>query len=134
MTNFTKRKILIIEDHDSIRFLLGSILSKSYEVVTKRDGLEGMAWLVSGNLPDLILLDVTMPRLNGTEFLRNIRQNALLKGIPVIIVSGNDGASDIEYCHNLGIYDYLTKPFNPIKLKEKIEAVLRQYHARAILN
>ena len=132
--NTSKRKILIVEDHDSIRFLLGSILSKQYEVITKRDGLEGLAWLVAGNLPDLIVLDITMPRLNGAEFLENLREITLFKDIPVIIVSGNDGESDILHCRELGALDYLTKPFNPISLKEKIEVVLKQHNARAILN
>jgi CheY-like chemotaxis protein len=110
------------------------MLSKRYEVIAKRDGLEGMAWLVRGNLPDLILLDVSMPRLNGNEFLKNIRQSGFFRDIPVIVVSGNDGEDDIRSCSQWGIYDYMTKPFNPILLKEKIERVLLQYNARAILN
>lgn len=132
--DISKKKILIIEDHDSIRFLLGSMLSKSYEVITKKDGMEGMAWLVHGNLPDLILLDMSMPRLNGTDFLKNIRQSGFFRDIPVIVVSGNDGEEDIKNCLRWGIYDYLTKPFNPIKLREKIETALLQYNARAVLN
>jgi CheY-like chemotaxis protein len=119
-----KKSILIIEDHDSIRLLLGSMLSKSYQVVTKKDGLEGMAWLVRGNLPDLILLDMTMPRLSGPEFLKNIRQSGFFRDIPVIVVSGNDGEGDIKDCLKWGVSHYMTKPFNPVNLKEKIEIAL----------
>ena len=119
-----KKSVLIIEDHDSIRMLLGAMLSKYYNVKTLKDGLEGMAWLVKGNLPDLILLDMSMPRLSGDEFLKNIRQSGFFRDIPVIVVSGNDGYDDIEECKKWGIHDYLTKPFNPIELKNKINNVL----------
>jgi CheY-like chemotaxis protein len=131
--NTLKKRILVIEDHDSIRLLIGSMLSKRYEVVTMKDGLEGMAWLVRGNLPDLILLDMSMPRLSGSEFLKNIRQSGFFKDIPVIVVSGNDGEDDIRNCLKWGIYDYLTKPFNPISLKEKVETAL-QLHQEAVFN
>ncbi len=119
-----KQSILIIEDHDSIRLLLGSMLSKYYHVTTMKDGLEGMAWLVKGNLPDLILLDMSMPRLDGHDFLKNIRQSGFFRDIPVIVVSGNDGDDDIKNCLKWGVHDYLTKPFNPIELKNKINKLL----------
>lgn len=119
-----KKSVLIIEDHDSIRLLLGSMLRKYYQVKTLKDGLEGMAWLVKGNLPDLILLDMSMPRLSGNEFLKNIRQSGFFRDIPVIVVSGNDGDEDIKNCLQWGVHDYLTKPFNPIELKEKIDRLL----------
>ncbi|MBK9015681.1 MAG: response regulator [Saprospiraceae bacterium] len=125
----TRKRILIIEDHESIRLLLGTMLSKSYEVVTKKDGLEGMAWLVKGNLPDLILLDMSMPRLSGNDFLRNIRQSGFFRDIPVIVVSGNDGEKDVQDCLRWGVDDYLTKPFNPISLKKRIETVLYESEA-----
>lgn len=130
--NIARKRILIIEDHESIRLLLGTMLSKSYEVVTKKDGLEGMAWLVKGNLPDLILLDMSMPRLSGSDFLRNIRQSGFFRDIPVIVVSGNDGEDDVRNCLRWGVDDYLTKPFNPISLKKKIESVLYEPEAFAL--
>ena len=77
-----------------------------------------------GNLPDIILLDMSMPRLSGNEFLRNIRQSGFFRDIPVIVVSGNDGEEDVKNCLRWGVDDYLTKPFNPISLKKRIETVL----------
>lgn len=119
-----KKKILIIEDHPSIRMLLGATLSKSYDVVAMKDGLEGMTWLVRGNLPDLILLDMSMPRLSGSEFLKGIRQSGFFKDIPVIVISANDEEGDLKSCLRWGINDYLTKPFNPISLGEQIKKAL----------
>jgi two-component system chemotaxis response regulator CheY len=122
--NIARKTILIIEDHESIRLLLGTMLSKTYEVVTMKDGLEAMAYLVKGNLPDLILLDMTMPRLSGNDFLKNIRQSGFFRDIPVIVVSGNDGEDEVKNCLRWGVDGYLTKPFNPISLKKRIETVL----------
>lgn len=115
-----KKKILIIEDHDSIRLLLGNFLSKEFNVFTMKDGFDALMWLSNGNIPDLILLDLGMPRVNGLEFLTNIRGSGFFAEIPVIVVSAKDTSELLEQCHAFGIHEYLTKPFNPIKLKEMI--------------
>jgi len=115
-----KKKILIIEDHDSIRLLLGNFLGKEFNVFTMKDGFDGLMWLSNGNIPDLILLDLDMPRVSGLEFLTNIRGSGFFAEIPVIVVSGKDSSELYDECHQFGIHEYLTKPFNPIKLKEMI--------------
>lgn len=122
-----KRTILVIDDHDCIRLLLGSILSKNYEVVTKKDGLEAMAWLSSGNIPDLILLDLVMPSLDGFDFLKNLRTSGFFSQIPVLVLSGNNNETDMKRCYNLGINDFFQKPFNPVQLREKITYVFKQH-------
>lgn len=118
-----RKSILIIEDHKNLRILLGSMLSKDYEVVTKKDGLEGMVWLGKGNIPDLILMDMCMPRLNGTEFLKGIRNSGFFKNIPVIILSANDSEEEINFCLEMGVEEYFKKPFNPILLTKKISMI-----------
>ena len=118
--NTQKANILIVDDHEAVRFLLGLTLSKQYDVVTKRDGLEGLAWLSAGNIPDLIMLDMQMPRLNGVDFLKQLRSSGMFRDIPVLLVSGNDNQEDIALSHGLGIVDFIRKPFNPISLKEKV--------------
>ena len=119
-----KNKILVIEDHDSIRMLLSNFLSKDFNVVTKSDGFEGLAWLSSGNIPDFILLDYDMPRINGLEFLKNIRRSGFFQSIPVILVTAEENENLKNECREYGITDFLIKPFNPIKLREKIQKVL----------
>lgn len=118
-----KKNILIIDDHDSIRFLLGSVLNKKYNVVTKKDGFEALAWLGNGNIPDLILLDMRMPRLSGLEFLSNIRSSGFYGNIPVLVISGHENTKYIDQCEKLGVDGYITKPFNPINLHEKISTI-----------
>jgi DNA-binding response OmpR family regulator len=109
-----KANILIIEDHDAVRLLLGLTFKKQYHVVTKRDGIEGLAWLSAGNMPDLIMLDMQMPRLNGLEFLRQLRSTGFFAQIPVLLV------------FDLGIVDFVQKPFNPVSLRDKVTAILEK--------
>ncbi len=118
-----KKNILVIEDHESIRLLFSRFLGKQYDVVTKQDGFDGLVWLSYGNIPDLIILDMSMPRLSGLDFLNNIRTSGFFHDIPVIIVSGEEDSRIIEQCHQLGIEGFITKPFNPIKLNAKIDNI-----------
>jgi len=120
----SNKTILIVDDHDSIRMILGSVLGKTYNVVTKKDGIEALAWFRTGNIPDLILLDMLMPRLDGIAFLRNIRSSGFFKDIPVLVVSGKENSKYIDQCNRLGVDGYLTKPFNPQELREKIGNIL----------
>ena len=119
-----KANILIIEDHEAVRLLLSFTFRKQYNVVTKRDGIEGWAWLSVGNMPDLIMLDMQMPRLNGLEFLRQLRASGFFAEIPVLLVSGNDNAAENANAFDLGIVDFIRKPFNPVSLREKVTTIL----------
>jgi two-component system, chemotaxis family, chemotaxis protein CheY len=119
-----KANILIIEDHEAVRTLLGLTFKKEYHVVTKRDGIEGLAYLSAGNIPDLIMLDMQMPRLNGLEFLRQVRASGFFAEIPVLLISGNDNAAENAQIFDLGIADFIRKPFNPVLLREKVTAIL----------
>lgn len=119
-----QKNILVIEDHESVRKIIGRFLSKYYEVTTKGDGIDALTWLGAGNLPDLIILDMSMPRLNGLEFLTNIRSSGMFRHVPVVVVSGEENDRLINQCYELGISGYLLKPFKPNELKEKIAKAL----------
>jgi two-component system, chemotaxis family, chemotaxis protein CheY len=120
-----RANILIIEDHDAVRLLLGITFKKQYNVVTKRDGMEGLAWLSAGNFPDVIILDMQMPRLNGIGFLRQLRSSGLFSQIPVLLVSGNNDAAENAEVFDLGIVDFIPKPFNPTVLSEKVNSIVK---------
>lgn len=121
--NSNQKKILVIEDHDSIRELLDQFLSKRFDVTCKADGFEALAWLSYGNIPDLIILDMSMPRISGIDFLNNIRTSGLFRDIPVLVVSADEDSSVIKKCYDLGINGYVSKPFNPLELNETINKV-----------
>ena len=126
-----KANILIIEDHDAVRLLLGLTFKKQFTVVTKRDGLEGLAWLAAGNFPDLIILDMQMPRLNGIGFLRQLRTSGMFHQIPVLLVSGNNDANENAELFDLGIVDFIPKPFNPTLLYEKVKKIVSNNQKKA---
>lgn len=115
-----RKSILVIDDHDSIRFILSRFLGKEYLVTTKEDGLEALSWLGKGNIPDLVLLDMSMPKLSGFEFLANLKSSGFFSDIPVMVLTGFGDKRYEEQCKKLGAIDYIVKPFNPIDLKGKI--------------
>ncbi len=119
-----KKLILVIEDHAGLRMVEGMFLANYFDVVTKEDGLGGIIWMSQGNIPDLIVLDLMMPRLNGVEFLINLKSSGIFRNIPVIVVSGDEEKGIIDQCYGLGIANYLIKPFSPKVLCEKINDIL----------
>lgn len=121
----SKKQILIIEDNKNLRWLLGAMLSKQYEVTTQKDGWEAMRWLAEGNIPDLILLDLQMPRLGGLAFLKHIRNSGFFRDIPVIVLSGQENSPETAQCLDYGALAFVSKPFNPTKLNQKINAVFQ---------
>ena len=119
-----KKQILAVDDDSSIRELLEFLLRSDYDVITKKDGMEAMMWLSEGNLPDLIITDVDMPRLNGYEFFKNVRRSGFYRDIPIMVLSGLENSKLIITCLQQGADDYILKPFNPESLYAKIERVL----------
>ena len=119
-----KQLILVIEDHAGLRMVEGMFLRNYFDVVTKEDGLGGVIWMSQGNIPALIVLDLMMPRLNGVEFLINLKSSGIFRDIPVIVVSADGEKEIIDKCYEFGITNYLVKPFSPKILCGKIKEVL----------
>ena len=113
------KKILVVEDDPSMRWLLKNLLRGKYEIITKSNGLEAFSWLSVQNIPDLIICDIKMPVMDGFEFLENLSISGLYKNIPVIMLSGFDEPTSRKRCYDLGAYSYLTKPFKPTELLAK---------------
>jgi len=120
-----KETVLIVDDHDSVRLILGNILVKHYNVVTKSDGIEAFGWLHRGNEPDLIILDMVMPRLHGMTFLSNMKSSGLFSHIPVIVLTGNENDQFEEQVRSMGADGFIRKPFKPDNLRETIANTLR---------
>ena len=104
-----KRKIAVVEDNPDNRLLVQALLEDFYEISEFETGVEAMAGL-PGDRPDLILLDISLPELDGTQVLRWIREQDELKEIPVIALTAHAMAGDREKFLSLGFDDYLTKP------------------------
>lgn len=119
------KKILVIEDDDALSWVISRILSSEYEINVIKNGLEAMAWLTGGNVPDLIVSDLHMPQLNGIELLKFLQHSGIYKEIPVIILSGDEDPDVMKQCRNLGAVKYILKPFGPELLMQDVEHALK---------
>ena len=121
-----KGTILIVDDNREIVDSLGKLLAiEGYEILTAYDGMEALGVLEKSQ-PDLILLDVMMPRLNGLSALMKIRES---HNIPAIMLSAKTEESDKVSGLLLGADDYIEKPYNPAELLARVQAQLRRYKA-----
>jgi diguanylate cyclase (GGDEF)-like protein len=110
MDDAAKNKVLVIDDEKSNLLVLHTILSPVYTVFTAKSGEEGLL-RVEDDKPDLILLDIIMPGLDGFEVLRRLKNSPDTRHIPVIIITGLDNEVNEEKGFLLGAVDYITKPF-----------------------
>jgi twitching motility two-component system response regulator PilG len=116
-----KRKILVVEDSSTIRKVISITLSQEgYEIIEAGDGLEALSRL-NESKPDLILLDIILPKMDGYQILSIIRENPGFKNIPVIMLTSKDGIINKVKGKVAGSSAYLTKPFDPKQLVETIE-------------
>ncbi len=123
------KKILAIDDEKSIRFIIENTFNKEFEITTMSNGKEGLYWMQSGNLPDLIICDVEMPVMDGFEFVKKVRSSGFFDDIPIIMLSGKEESKDKIKCFEIGADDYIIKPFNP---KEIIARIKRRLQTREI--
>ena len=117
------KKILIVEDVKLNVELLTQLLEDEYELITASDGEEGMA-MAAQERPDLILMDMSLPVLNGWEATRHLKANEALKHIPVIALTAHAMSGDEAKARAAGCDDYLTKPLNEDLLFEKVKRLL----------
>lgn len=121
-------KILIADDERDIRDLVAFTLRfAGHEVVACGNGEE--AYLTAGKeLPDLILMDVRMPRMTGYEACEKMKADPTLKDIPVVFLSAKGQESEIRTGMSVGASEYLLKPFAPMELTQRVTELLAQYH------
>jgi len=117
-------KILSVDDSRTIRLIVGKAF-KPYEctVFEAGNGEEGLA-AAAREKPDLIVLDVTMPIMDGVTMLTKLKEDETLKGIPVIMLTAESGRENVLHIAKLGVRDYLVKPFKEDQLIEKAGRVI----------
>ena len=126
----TPRRILIVDDTKDILLVVARRLkSWGYEPLTAESGEEGLR-IIEEQKPDLVLLDIMMPKMKGRDVCLRMRANPATAHIPVIFLTALGLADHIRAGMDLGAADYIVKPFEPAELKERIEIVLaRQQNA-----
>ncbi len=120
------KKILIADDEHKIVMTLEYAFRRAgYEIFIARDGSEVLE-ILKDNIPDVILLDIMMPNIDGYTTLKQIRSNQDYKNIRVILLSAKTGEADIRKGKELGADAYITKPYSIKKLTEKVEELLSE--------
>lgn len=128
--SFTRKpQILIVEDNDEMRFYLKEILGDHVVVKETRNGIEALKSLQS-EVPDLIISDVMMPEMDGSELLVNLKNSAAFRGIPVVMLTARASEEDVLHGLSLGVDDYIIKPFNAKELKIRIHNLLTNHAIR----
>lgn len=119
------KKILVIDDlPENIFILQDRLTQEGYEVITAHGGTEGLEKAYS-NLPNLILLDVMMPDMNGFDVCNTLVNDDRTKHIPIILVTAKAAAEDIKAGLESGAFDYIKKPFNRVELMARVQSALK---------
>ena len=120
------KTILIIDDEQNIRFSVEICLSQAgYKVMTAEDGLTGLQMALEDH-PDLILLDILLPKMNGMMVCEVIKNEQITKSIPILVMSAKAEEDDIKRAQSAGADDYLIKPFSPEELRKKVKSILEK--------
>ena len=120
------KKILLIEDEaELVEMMMMRLRANNYDMVAAYDGEEGLR-KVQEEKPDLILLDIIMPKMDGLTVCKSLKSDSNTKNIPIIIVSASGGRDLPERCREAGADDIILKPFNAADILVKIKAFLKE--------
>ncbi len=123
-----QKKILVVDDDEVARALISGIVrgNKRFKIITAENGEEGIHQ-AKRELPDLILLDIMMPQIDGYQVCKILRENISTRYIPIIMLSAKGGTDNQVQGFELGADDFITKPFNHSELLARIEALIRRH-------
>jgi len=126
-----KKQILAIDDSKAIRFLLQTVLGRSYQVVTVPDGYSAMYYLSNRELPDIIIADPQLPDMEEWELIAQLSSSGLYGEIPLIVLSGLDEVETAARSLQYGAVKYFSKPFNPVDLINFLGSMVRTDSVKA---
>ena len=135
-------KILLVEDNSGDEFLVRDAFERGrvrHELEVVRDGeaaldrLRGLGEYADTPVPDLILLDLNLPKIDGRDVLQTLKSDDRLANIPVLVLTTSSSLADVTRCYSLHANAYLTKPFDALGYEEIVDAVERFWFSTAIL-
>lgn len=133
MANLERESIMIVDDTSLNISLIVEILRDDYNLIVANNGKRALDIIAKGKHPDLILLDIMMPEMDGYQVLEKLKADAAFSAIPVIFVTAKADVSDEMQGLNLGAVDYITKPVNPELLRARVGTHLRLRRAETLL-
>jgi DNA-binding response OmpR family regulator len=125
----TKKLILAVDDEPLILSAIKDSLDLKFDIITAKNGKEALALIDSRN-PDLVIMDVMMPEMDGFEAVRILHTKRIPTNPPIIFLSAKTALSDIEEGIKVGGFEYITKPFSPSKLEKKVDELFQRMEMR----
>ncbi len=120
----SKKRILVVDDEPQNIIVLREILKSDYTVIAATDGAKALSLAQSATPPDLVMLDIMMPGIDGYEVLRRLRADPRTAALPVILVTGKGEIDDKLRGYALGSSDYITKPLDPVFVLSVVRKLL----------
>ncbi len=127
-----KKRLLIVDDTVVNLKLLGNLLADEYSLSFASGGQEALD-ILEKTLPDLVLLDIMMPEVDGFEVCRQIRSSPRTEDLPVILVTAKNDKESVVKGYHLGVLDYLVKPFEPEEVQSRVRAILEKIERKKSL-
>ena len=125
----SKHHLLVVDENPYVVEILVQTLSKDFKITVANTGQEAARLLIQGNRFDCVLTELELPFFNGLELTKLIRMSRLAAHIPVVILSNIPDSTTRIQCLGQGVDDFLAKPFNPLEVKAKLQALLRRADA-----
>jgi class 3 adenylate cyclase len=122
----SKARILVVDDTPDNLYLMSALLEDTYDVATAESGIQALEMAQSATPPELILLDIMMPEMDGYEVMRRLRQNPVTAAIPVIFLTALTSIEEEQFGLDLGAVDYITKPISPPVVLARVHAHLER--------
>jgi len=126
-TNNEMKKVLVVDDSEVHLLIVSGILHGKYDTVTAKSGKEALTIIAKGYIPNLILLDILMPEMDGWETYNKIKGISLLKDVPIAFLTSLDGEREKLYASRIGAADMITKPCEGKELLERIHNILEKH-------
>lgn len=128
--NLADSKVLVIDKKIIFRSLLVNVLEQVFQVDYCDNCLAGLQLLSEGNIPDLIILEYESPKLNGLQFLKEIRNSGFFKDLPVIVQTVSDKESIKDLCQHLSVDHIVSKPYDIQRLKSQVIQIIQKKKSR----
>ena len=120
------KKLLMIDDDEIYLTMAENILEEKYEIITAKSGKEAIEILLKGITPNLILLDILMPNMDGWMTYNRLRGISLIKDVPIAFLTSLDGSNEKTHALEIGASDYITKPYERDDLIKRIEKIINK--------
>ena len=127
-----KKQILLVDDDEIHLSVAEAILGNEYQVMSTKSGKEALDYMMRGPVPDLVLLDILMPRMDGWETFNRLKAISLLRDVPIAFLTSVDGAAEKIHAQEIGAADYITKPFEREALLKRVKAIFTSHNVLGI--